>query len=389
MWAFCAAPWAHGLRGQPLDYQPSSIERLWHNATGRNCDTARHAVGLPAMRSWLEYAKGAVGPTPRMPKEDELAAASKITWNSNCHELIEPLTGSVRHPLSSPWPCKMRTALEQARDEAGSWYHAKYARGHPKEKYNTDHLIIANRCPAQGETDGASPPQCRPHRVGGSGRSSGGSKTGDGGGGGSDGDDAKRRRVLFFDLGCSVFGKMLNLTKLDARGVPPSPVGYGPSIPLFMAMYARNCIEFDMIWGWEARKMTHWWDSVPAALRDKVNFFNFPVNLSRAIDQPLGVLLANARPADFVVLKIDIDTAALGFEKRFVEMIADEPQLSSLVDEIFFEYHLRVDDASPPAKATCGNGFAQNAEGRCDTPTDAIELMQKLRRLGIRSHFWI
>jgi len=149
-------------RGQPLDYHPSSIERLWHNATGRNCDTARHAVGLPAMRSWLTYAKGAVGPTPRMPKKDELAAASKITWNANCHELLEPLTGTVRHPLSSPWPCKMRTALEQARDESGSWYDAKYARGHPKEKYNTDHLIIANRCPAQGETDGARAPPVPP-----------------------------------------------------------------------------------------------------------------------------------------------------------------------------------------------------------------------------------
>ena len=67
----------------------------------------------------------------------------------------------------------------------------------------------------------------------------------------------------------------------------------------------------------------------------------------------------------------------------------NEPQLSALVDEVFFEYHLRVDDASPPRQATCGKRSAQNAEGRCDTPTDAIELMQKLRRLGIRSHFWI
>ena len=96
--------------------------------------------------------------------------------------------------------------------------------------------------------------------------------------------------------------------------------------------------------------------------------------------------MARASPEDFVVVKVDIDTPAA--ELTIMEAIADRPEIAALVDEIFFEYHLRVDDASP-AGAKCDAGFAQDAEGRCDTPADALELMTRLRRLGIRSHFWI
>lgn len=276
----------------------------------------------------------------------EAAALSRIDWGGNCEEVVEPLTGTARHPLSSPWPCNLRKELS----EAGERFDKKWVKGHPVNKYDVSHLVLSNRCNRGAGRNS----RCRPKSLRGSGR------------------------ALFYDLGSSHFGRMIKLpdhtSANSSWSAPRLPGGYGPSIPLFYAMFARNCIEFDAIWAWEARHMPDWWRTVPEVMRKKLTFINEPVNLTEA--SALGVLETTALPEDFVVFKVDIDSPNI--ELSLVHAIANRPELSRLVDEFFFEYHLFVDDALPWKK-----GFANS------TVAEALELMQRLRRLGIRAHFWV
>lgn len=322
---------------------------------GDNCNFARQAVLKPGIGLWLNASFGLRGRQPRAPTDVEIPELSSISWGHGCEELIEPLTGHGRHPLASPWPCNMRTALQQA----GNRYHPKWAVGRPAEKYATDYLLVANRCA------GAESALCRPaHPKAGTWRHNHSSLA------------ASRSRNLFFDLGCAAFGKMLS------GEAHFSPVGYGPSIPIFYEMFRRNCIEFDAIWAWEARQYTPdvWWKHVPPDMRRKLTFYNEPVNPSNS--SFLGVLEATARVKDFVVVKLDIDTPWL--EHKILQDIIDKPHLAALVDELFFEFHFQVDDSKPPP------AHKRAAEDRPDIGVRAaLQIMQRLRHLGIRAHFWV
>ena len=65
---------------------------------------------------------------------------------------------------------------------------------------------------------------------------------------------------------------------------------------------------------------------------------------------------------------------------QIVHAIGNCPELADLVDEIFFEYHFYFDGEN------FGWGTDPNPGHNID---DALALMTKLRRQGIRSHFWI
>ena len=87
--------------------------------------------------------------------------------------------------------------------------------------------------------------------------------------------------------------------------------------------------------------------------------------------------------------QVDIDTIAsasspVRLEKELIEAIADTPALASRVDELFFEYHIWVDEET---RHTLGP--QQLLHFSNDTGVQAIRFMQRLRELGIRSHFWV
>lgn len=76
------------------------------------------------------------------------------------------------------------------------------------------------------------------------------------------------------------------------------------------------------------------------------------------------------------VVKVDIDG---GPELPVVHAIANDPTLMKLVDELYFEYHFYFD----------GIDFGWGAMDPQNTADDALALMQKLRKGGVRAHFWI
>ena len=108
-----------------------------------------------------------------------------------------------------------------------------------------------------------------------------------------------------------------------------------------------------------------------------MHYRNEPVNSSWT--SALGTLAATAKPSDYVVLKLDIDTPKL--EHELLQMIAGTPSLADVVDELFFEYHVQYFDGKVKEQA---NPIYSN-----ETVPEAIAFMQQLRRLGIRSHLWV
>jgi len=251
---------------------------------------------------------------------------------------------------------------------------------HEVEAYNISYVIVSNRCGARDRSG------CLPI-----------------GGASSVGAQAAQPppRNLFYDLGCASYGPRADAVarmaaakaqqwntsledaerrvrqKLESPTSDKQGAAMGPSIPLFRSLYRRNCIEFDHIYGWEYKRMADWWERVPASLRSAITFYNEAVNASDA--SALGVLLRTARPQDFVVLKLDIDTPEI--ENPIIEAIASRPELSALVDELFFEYHSAEVNYRMYRKAS--------RPATMHTTSQAVSTMTRLRRLGIRSHFWV
>ena len=143
-------------------------------------------------------------------------------------------------------------------------------------------------------------------------------------------------------------GELQQMGSGNEPGIAVSSLGF------FTSMYARNCIRFDGIYGWEAAPLAagEWWRRVPISVASRVHLYNLPVKLatgnptqhaaaepadpdSTPISDPLATLVEVARPEDFVALKVDIDG---GPEIDLVRRIAEEPELYERVDELFFEY---------------------------------------------------
>lgn len=317
-----------------FEYRASWLEREWTTRpidTGGNsygiCTLARSPAQQRGVAQWLNYSqrtwltakhsqrlRGRSEPPGRL-------EGDVLSWMScsDRRDPIEPLTGVARHPRA-PIGCA-DTTKEQV---------------HANEfLYDISHLVLHNEC-------------------------GGGARAPPG------------RKSLFFDLG--------------SGGMSKAPVnlqhgaGHFSSVPLFVQLYKQNCIHFHSLYAWEATPVSEvsYWDSVPAALSERLYFFNEPVR--RVTSEPAGfnalrTLQAIARPIDFVALKVDFDTPSV--EAPLMEAIVDSEALLGLIDEVFFEYHFKV-------QPEFGWGNSMNA-----TVNDALRLMQRLRMQGVRAHFWI
>ena len=302
------------------------MEAIWSNATGRNCKLIRESTKRRDMHAALAYSAQAHGNSSE-PVLEVKSALSAMKWDDGCVEYIEPLTGAARHPFAVHNGCCLRSTTKVREVNI----------------YNLSYLLPHNGCAGE----------CASRRR------------------------PRHRRALLFDLGCS---------KWQDRGLTISG-GFGSSLPLFRRLYERNCIAFDHMWGWEARphNQAKWWSTVPTQYHDRLTFINRPVTAGGGGEtDALATLAAVARPSDFVVVKIDIDSPTL--ELELVRRIAQSDELSALVDELFFEYHIRVEDATPACFARKAGFETHEAT---DTVDQALALMQLLRTRGVRSHFWV
>jgi hypothetical protein len=368
-----------------VTYRPSRVEAEWLSTPsdgfatwklGKICSLTARRSQTNATPHWLRFAKDFAGSAPREPTAEESDVLSRFEGRG-CTEFIEPLTGLGRHPWAQSLGCKGRWPPSTPPNKL-------------RNKYSIDHLVIANHC-------GGSAQQGKRERCGGDerlvapyGRCRSESilaalpttRT------------TTRRspcctggRNLFFDLGCSVYGRQASLRKGIATGS-----GLGTSLQLFTALYSKNCIDFDRLFAWEAHayEPQAWWKYVPARMRARLTFFNVPVTTGMAPNDPgnfLSLLNETATPDDFVVVKIDIDTPDI--EARIVRAIADNPAWAVLVDELFFEYHYHWIGGHSPHGNSLQNTNRSAPNYVNATVDDAMSLMHKLRAQGVRSHFWV
>ncbi|KAL4426403.1 hypothetical protein ABPG77_004697 [Micractinium sp. CCAP 211/92] len=118
------------------------------------------------------------------------------------------------------------------------------------------------------------------------------------------------------------------------------------SVGWLMPRYAALGVELEEIWGYELREMdlNKYWRS-------------------------------RVRPGDFLVIKLDIDSADV--ELPFVRAIAADAELRALIGELHFEMHYTHRDM--PWFGTSGGSV---------TLSDVLTLFTDLRQKGLRLHYW-
>ena len=162
--------------------------------------------------------------------------------------------------------------------------------------------------------------------------------------------------------------------------------GGGPSQSWFYDSYKRHGIEFDRLLLWEANPTpaAAIFSDLPKDVWHKYQYFNWPASSNSSdASSPLHIIKKIAKPGDFVVLKLDIDTPSV--ELPILRDLLNDPELLDLVDEFFFEYHVLFGPMNP---AWFGS---ENPNPRPTTETlaDSYAVFRTLREKGVRAHSWV
>jgi hypothetical protein len=317
------------------------VEWLSGDRAGKICATAAGELQVEAGKRWIEYSSSVWDPSQkpvRPPTDEEAPFLSKLTINGK-DEFIEPLSGTSRHPFAN-----IHCPKNSANVTMTNIFDIRY-------------LVAHNVC------SGPAPPP--------------------------------GQRTMLFDMGASQGFHNVPGGHFDT--MPTRGDGIKPSIPVFWKMYKENCHPFTDVFAWELNmRITHkqWWGELPAEDRAKVRYFNVGVDegtmeQARAGTNPasgsfLQMLLSTAKVEDFVIIKVDIDNTDV--ELTVIKGILERPEISRLVDELYFEYHYNMDGLNFGWGANVG----QDKDGKVTHDVDtAIKLMADLRKKGIRAHFWI
>jgi len=172
-------------------------------------------------------------------------------------------------------------------------------------------------------------------------------------------------KSFLFDIGASLWE--------EGRG--------GNSQKWLWDTYTLRGVNFSAVYAWEAETMdtAEVWKRIPAEVRPVYHWMNIPARIGRGnMDNPLEVIRAVAKPEDFVVLKLDIDSPRM--ELPLVEQLSSDPELLSLVDEFFFEHHVNME----PLASCCWITTSMK-----ETAASSYQLFHKLREKGVRAHSWV
>jgi hypothetical protein len=170
---------------------------------------------------------------------------------------------------------------------------------------------------------------------------------------------------ILFDIGASYFAgssdPSVNTSNIGARW--------------FYQYFRSHSLSFDRIIAFEVGQYPAqtYWAQIPQDLIGKLTFINTGVETSGKFN-PWDVLKRIAKVDDYVIIKLDIDTP--GIESELANQIVNDPSIYSLIDEMFFEMHISVNEM---------RGFWGSPPGELK---DTYTLFTKIRQLGIRMHSW-
>eukprot|EP00667_Euglena_gracilis_P018641 EG_transcript_19844 len=180
--------------------------------------------------------------------------------------------------------------------------------------------------------------------------------------------DVPHTHAYFFDVGSTYFDTGIR--------------GSLDSLAWFMGSYAQRGFHFAHIYAWEIKQIDHtaYWQRVPNAFKPRMHFFNTAASANETSGMnPLRIVEWVAKPEDYVVFKLDIDNNEV--EVSLILQLLHSPKLIRLVDEVFWENHVRY---SPSMWR--GWGDLQNLTGPCTTLAGSYRCFQQMRQVGIRAH---
>ena len=184
-------------------------------------------------------------------------------------------------------------------------------------------------------------------------------------------------RVLLFDMGASYFGDWENAAGSGRSGVLEGAQGSRH----FYEEMSRRGISFDHVWAYEYELLDprQQWASIPTDLYADFTFVNSGVLADPdSPDHPWNTLLGAARPSDYVIVKLDIDTPSI--EMPLMRQLMASPALQDRVDEMYFEHHVLVPEMF--------SNWGQDTDKLTQKMSDSYDMFTKIRNMGIRMHSW-
>jgi hypothetical protein len=170
-------------------------------------------------------------------------------------------------------------------------------------------------------------------------------------------------RTVLVDMGAS----------LDFHGETTSPAVY------LTELYRKFGFPFDHIYAYEVtpKDPAQVFQKVPDHLKASYHWINVGVEKDPASSlNPLKMLLDNFNEDDFIVVKLDIDTASI--ELPLAQQLLNNTALHALVDQFYFEHHVFLKDLTPN-----WDGYMQGSV------QDSLELFIGLREAGVAAHSWV
>lgn len=323
-----------------VEYSPSSWEIYWHNnityLQNRVCATLKQEDQINKSIASLEYIinlqKTIYDESSPSTKYDDLF--SKMFYRYECSgifqsnrlasQYIEPLIGLIRDPLTI---CSYKNLPEALMLSAGASVQSKrfFLLG-PSAPYQNFHSPTVSIAPWLYRQDS---------------------------------------QKILFDLGSSYFNGM------DSAANSSSTIG----TRWFYEYFRATSLRFDRVIAFEARQYSaaKYWNQIPSDLIGSFTFINSGVDKSGKFN-PWNILKTIAKPHDYVIIKLDIDTPSL--EGSLANQVLNDPTISSLIDEMFFEMHVTINEMKR---------FWGSPQGQLK---DTYKLFTKLRQLGIRMHSW-
>jgi|EP01082_Thalassiosira_pseudonana_P005611 hypothetical protein len=172
----------------------------------------------------------------------------------------------------------------------------------------------------------------------------------------------RHSKTVFVDMGAS----------LDFHGSESQPAIYINKI------YGKFGFNFDHIYAYEITKKdpSNVFELIPAELQASWHWVNVGVDSRPGSKMnPFTTITNHFSPDDFVVVKLDVDTPAV--ENLLARQLRDDPKLLELVDQFYFEDHVKQKELK--------KSWGESAEG---SVAESLELMASMREKGVASHYW-
>ena len=172
-------------------------------------------------------------------------------------------------------------------------------------------------------------------------------------------------RKILIDIGSSLFNGMDHPTQFSTT------IG----ARWFYEYFRLNSLSFDRILAFEVNQYSPkvYWRQIPDDIIGLTTFINTGVETVGKFN-PWNILKSIAKINDYVIIKLDIDNSML--ETELIKQILNDKSISSLIDELFFEMHITVNEMKP---------YWGTPPGQLK---DSYKIFIQLRQLGIRMHSW-